>query len=234
MNDREREQLNLIVTHGLVTRKRALDERIDTVFADHSAKGRLHSGATVKVSVRVMHEIADDLLSDIGAKAKAIVSDKDAFDLVSTAANDFLDHCADSQLPPVIKMANGRLQGSPDGSVVRASHALFDDVRADINAKLAILAFDFGGTAPAPIIAPMASPVPSPAKKGGRPPAEFWDDMWAAIAAALYNGALVPKSQADVERAMLEWIEGNDYSAVQSTVRARARRLWDRITAPES
>lgn len=67
-------------------------------------------------------------------------------------------------------------------------------------------------------------------RKGGRPPSEFWDDMWAAIAAALYDGTLNPKTQADVERAMTEWISANGSSAANSTVRARARRLWDRVS----
>lgn len=83
---------------------------------------------------------------------------------------------------------------------------------------------------------PKEIPALLPAKapgKGGRPPAEFWDDMWAAVATALYDGTLTAKTQADVERAMAEWIEANGYSAADSTVRARARRLWDRLSAPD-
>ena len=33
--------------------------------------------------------------------------------------------------------------------------------------------------------------------------------MWAAIAANLYNGDLKPKTQADIERAMADWIAAN-------------------------
>ena len=72
-----------------------------------------------------------------------------------------------------------------------------------------------------------------PAKPGGRPPAAFWDDLWAAIAVALYVGELVPKTQADIEGAMADWLEGNGHSAAESTIRARARRLWDGIVASE-
>lgn len=70
--------------------------------------------------------------------------------------------------------------------------------------------------------------------KGGRPRAMFWDDMWAGIAAALYNGELKPKSQADVEKAMIEAIEARGYTAAVSTVRARARRLWALISMDDS
>ena len=104
-------------------------------------------------------------------------------------------------------------------------------MRADIEAKLAITAFDFdAGVSSTHAGQPTTSTATSP-KRGGRPPAEFWDDMWAAIATALYSGELHPKSQADVQRAMSEWIEGNGYSAADSTVKARARRLWDLLHA---
>jgi hypothetical protein len=55
--------------------------------------------------------------------------------------------------------------------------------------------------------------------------------MWVAMTVAIYDGSLVPKSQADIERAMLEWIETHGHSAVVSTVRERARRLWDGLAA---
>ena len=234
MNDREREQLTLITDHGLITRKKALNARVTRIFADHSAKGLLHSGATVKVAVRAMHEIADELLTDISTRAKSVVLDLDAFNLVSGAVNAFLDHCKTEELPKVTQMASGRLPNQPNQSITRAAAALYDDVRADIETKLAIIAFDFEKSSPPPADQPVAqSPIALsvPAKKGGRRPAEFWDDMWAHIATALFVGDLQPKSQADIERAMLEWIEANDYSAVESTVRARARRLWDRLAA---
>jgi hypothetical protein len=237
MNDREHEQIIRIAVHATATRKRALADGISRVFADHSAKGRLHSGATVKMSIEVMHKLADELLSDIGMKAKAISLDRVTFNLVAAAVTDFLNHYEKEQLPPVVKMASGRMQGQPDPSIVRAATSLFNVVRADIEAKLAIFEFDFGRASEAPIAEVIERPAVAmipPSKKGGRPPAEFWDDMWAAIAAALYNGDLKPKSQADVERAMLEWIEDNGNSAVESTVRARARRLWDRLAALDS
>jgi hypothetical protein len=235
MNDRERAQLQLIAEHGIATSNRALEERINAILASHSAKGRLHSGATIIVSVKAMHAAADELLSDLVVKAKAIAADQDAFRLISATMKEFMDHCAAVRLPPVVEIAQGRSVSARNDSIDRAANEKLGEVRKDIAAKLAILAFDFGD-APEPSIAIPAQPpaaAEQPAKKGGRPPAEFWDDMWAAMAFALYNGDLAPKSQADVERAMADWIEHHGHSAVTSTVRARARRLWDRLAAIE-
>lgn len=231
MNDRERAQLTLIVTHELGAARRGLEERIGAVFANHSARGRLHSGATIKVSVGAMGEIGQAFLDDLSSKTKDIAADPEAFEMLSAAVGEFLDICLEEQLPPVTRMASGRLQGPRDQSIESAGREIFDQMRAVIEAKLAIMAFDFEAAGTPPVIAPPIPPaLPSP-KKGGRPPAEFWDDMWAAIAAALYVGSLKPKTQADVERAMADWITANDHSAADSTVRARARRLWDRIQA---
>jgi hypothetical protein len=65
--------------------------------------------------------------------------------------------------------------------------------------------------------------------KGGRPAAEWWDDLWVEICRQLYVGDLQPKSQGDIERAMLDWLATKGQSAAHSTVRGRARKLWSAI-----
>lgn len=68
------------------------------------------------------------------------------------------------------------------------------------------------------------------AGKAGRPTAEWWDDLWIEICRSLYVGDLKPKRQADIEKAMSDWIESSGKSAAISTVRARARKLWQAIS----
>jgi hypothetical protein len=69
---------------------------------------------------------------------------------------------------------------------------------------------------------------PSPGK-GGRPKADWWEDLWIEICRQLYVGDLKPKTQADIERAMLQWISDQDKSAGGTTVRDRASKLWRAI-----
>ncbi len=64
-------------------------------------------------------------------------------------------------------------------------------------------------------------------EKRGRPPAKWWDDMWVAIAIQLYTGDLQPKKQADIEKAMLDWVASRGESAAPDTIRVRARKLWN-------
>jgi hypothetical protein len=63
-------------------------------------------------------------------------------------------------------------------------------------------------------------------KKGGRPPKDWWDDLWCAIWGDIYRGDLKPKSQADIERAMMDWVTARDESASESTLKPLARKMF--------
>jgi hypothetical protein len=80
------------------------------------------------------------------------------------------------------------------------------------------------------LVARTASSAPlkidSPKTGGGRPSKVFWDDLWAEIAKQLYVGDLKPDRQADIERAMHDWITANGYSSGETQVRERARKLF--------
>lgn len=70
---------------------------------------------------------------------------------------------------------------------------------------------------------------PLPAKefnKGGRPRKDFWDDFWIEICGQIYEGTLRPKTQAELERAMHEWIETKGHEAGETVVKAAARKLF--------
>jgi len=131
------------------------------------------------------------------------------------------------EMPTVVRMASGRIPCEPNSSVEAAALALFSEMESKIERKIEIAEFQLS-----PQPREQTSPAPTEQiSKTGRRPAPFWDDMWASIARDLYEGDLKPQSQADVEQAMLRWIEDNGNSAAVSTVRARARRLWDLISA---
>lgn len=232
MDDRERERIRLIAAHEGSLASRALIDQLGTVLADHSVKGCLHSGATITVSVQAMQALADAYLDNIAGKIKAIAPSAESFALLSEAMLEFLNVCGNA-MPGILKLARGGRLVAGNDSIAVAGMALFNQMRADIDARLSILAYEFE-TVPA-IDNEAVQPVETlnMAKLGGRPPAAFWDDLWAAIAVALYVGELIPKTQADIERAMADWLEVNKKSAAPSTIRARARRLWDGIAASE-
>lgn len=232
MDDRERERIRLIATHEGSLVSRTLKEQLEAVVADHAAHGRLHSGATIKVSVRAMQTVADAFLDNIGGKIRGVAQSPESFALLSEAMMDFLNECG-SEMPRILKLARGGRTVAENDSIGLAGMALFNQMRAEVDARLAILAYEFETPPVTAIEPPLPQGAANPSKVGGRPPAAFWDDLWAAIATALYLGKLFPKCQADLERAMADWLDENGHSAAESTIRARARRLWDRIEASE-
>jgi hypothetical protein len=77
---------------------------------------------------------------------------------------------------------------------------------------------------------PEATAVPPvKAAPGGRPKADWWDDLWIEICRQLYVGELIPKRQADLENAMLEWLAKRGETPSTSTIRERAKKLWAAI-----
>jgi hypothetical protein len=89
--------------------------------------------------------------------------------------------------------------------------------------------------APSPSLdADVSTPVDPPAKTqavpkrhpGGRPAKEYWDHLWAAMAMAVYSGDLQPQRQADIERAMADWLSANGHDAGEATIRRAAKALW--------
>lgn len=75
----------------------------------------------------------------------------------------------------------------------------------------------------------------TPAKtQGGRPRAEWWEDLLINIAYQIHVGDLKPKKQADVERAMATWLAAHEHEAADSSVRERARKLWTLFSQVEN
>jgi hypothetical protein len=68
-----------------------------------------------------------------------------------------------------------------------------------------------------------------PPTQGGRPPANWWEDLIIDIFAKIYRGDLKPERQSHVEDAMNDWLVAHSHSASGSTVRKRARKVWEAV-----
>ncbi|WP_271529063.1 hypothetical protein [Bradyrhizobium sp. CCBAU 25338] len=86
------------------------------------------------------------------------------------------------------------------------------------------------------MIPPAPSPPPAPpasnqaaAQPGGRPPADWWEECLIDLCFQHFRGDLQPKTQADIIRAMQDWIVAHGYDAAESTIKIRARKLMDAI-----
>ena len=77
---------------------------------------------------------------------------------------------------------------------------------------------------------PIAAPSAPHTAQGGRPRADWWDDLWIEVCRQLYGGELIPKKQGDIENAMKDWLAKRGEHPSDSTIRLRARKLWQAIS----
>jgi hypothetical protein len=85
----------------------------------------------------------------------------------------------------------------------------------------------------APAAAGVAPSAPG-ANPGGRPPADWWEDLLVEICFRHFRGELQAKRQADIERAMKDLIAERGCDAADSTIRLRAKKIWRAIQLDEA
>lgn len=61
----------------------------------------------------------------------------------------------------------------------------------------------------------------------GRPQKSFWDDAILAVAQTIHVGDFKPERQADVQRALAEWLSAHGYDAGDTAIKERARKLFN-------
>jgi hypothetical protein len=87
---------------------------------------------------------------------------------------------------------------------------------------------------PAEALGPAVQPFPETVQsthKGGRPSADFWDDLWVEMCRQVFAGELIPKRQADIQKAMQQWCSDHGHSDATSTIKPRASKLWNAVFA---
>jgi hypothetical protein len=70
----------------------------------------------------------------------------------------------------------------------------------------------------------LATPASAPSR-AGRPRKDFWDDLVIATMKAVWEGGFQPRSQADVERWMLDWAARNGHEISETSVKAPAKKI---------
>jgi hypothetical protein len=227
MEEREHKLASLVIEDALTLATKALQDTIEAVYSSHAAMGRLRSGVTAREVVRKCEATASELLDEMVVKIEPIAATAEAFELIVIGMRHF-EAVIQSHIPRLLDTV-----GDKSKSIEEAVGKLVNEMNNGLARKLEISRYRFDKVVeqhgkPAD---PVQILFPTEAKKGGRPLAEHWDSMWAATAAALHMGELMPKTQADIERFMLDWLENKGFHSNTSTVRPRARKLWQLIEA---
>lgn len=231
MDSAARTQIRLLLENAVDLTRKAIQDRLKALYADHAARGLLRSGGTIKIGVRTLEEEASSFITGIVDLVSPVVKDVEAFAMMSEATEILLSSF-DAELDGIVSMVTGRMKPNVGESVDQAGRTLLHEAILRLRRQLELHRFTF--TQPSqPLAMPaVVWPAPDVAKnRGGKPLAAHWDDMWASIAIQLYTGDLQPKTQADVERAMQGWFVDSDLEIGDTALRDRARKLWQKYEA---
>lgn len=229
----ERNQVRLILEHLTSETLRKSDNAQKAMCAELSARGLLRSGATVKRAVNISEEHALRFVEQAVDQTSAVAQDIDAFTLIVASLTAMLNGLS-AHVEHAVRLATSS-DGSRFDSVDGAAKERFADMRNRVLKQLEIHRFSFTKPTKGDLAAQHArifgksTPLGNEQSRknpGGKPLAAHWDAMWAAIAVKLWSGELLPKSQADVKAAMLDWFNAAELEIGDTAVTQRARQLW--------
>jgi len=226
MDQPSREQVRRILDDLLIISRKAVDNRIKRIYARNAANGLLKSGGTIKGIVGAVEEIAADFIKRAVDDVVPVAKDMEAFAMIQEAAEGLLRIIA-AKVGDAAELASGS-----DQRTMEAAKELYRSSESGLRRQLEIHRFTF--TVPQKPSQPVSTPTPVVANnRGGKPLAAHWDEMWAATAVMLYIGDLKPETQADIERAMKDWLATNGVDVGDTAVRERARKLWQKLRSAE-
>lgn len=244
MKSEQRQQIRLILADALERAEKDIGEKVRQLHTEHAAKGCLNSGATLKRHVEIFETVGQsyvsntlDAVADVSMEMEAFsIYEEGQLQLLTMMKRNLKDDkvyevCTAGKPNSAIASALGLQVMSVEGQLMRLKNLRRFSFTKPEPIERVSDRFSFGSTEKRSILPPKSEVKKN---KGGRPAAEHWDDMWAAMATLLYEGDLEPKRQADIEKAMMDWLESNGHSAADSTVRKRARLLWQRLNVSET
>ncbi|HEX9752915.1 MAG TPA: hypothetical protein VGA46_05645, partial [Methyloceanibacter sp.] len=195
-----------------------MNDRLKALYGTHAARGMLQSGATIKLAIAAMEEEASKQITVCVDRVKAVAMDMEAFVMIQECVETSMTFLG-KKLEGIVTMASGvNRSGQSSDGIGKAAEALFTDSRNQLRRQLEIHRFTF--TVPRKPRTTVNLPDTVTTKpRGGKPLAAHWDEMWATIAVALFTGDLQPKTQADIERAMKDWLASNNVDAGDTAVR---------------
>lgn len=239
MNKVERAQVRLELDHLTDKCRRDAEAQSKAIFSENASAGHLQSGETIKAVLRMAEDAIEQFIKDSITAVAAVAQDMDAFGMIVTETTILLKDLR-RNVDDALEVVTGNYRSERETPIVREAETSFLTLNKRALGLLEVHRFSFTKPSPSwrndklrPLATTRSARQEPPKNKGGKPLAAHWDGMWAAIAVDLYLGDLKPKTQADIEAAMHEWLSAHDIGASESTVRGRARQLWQAIQERE-
>jgi hypothetical protein len=215
-----------------------LKDHLESLYSQFGAGNRLHSDAMLKSAFRAIEDHGRQFVASAVDRISGVDQSFQSFAMIEDGFAGFIS-VLEAEAENATNTAVGN-QGSAGhkSNIEKLAAEGLADIRRRLKEQLELHRLPFCmrlGDPPA-----VQHPSPShqqpsvmPKNKGGRPRADHWDDLWATIAVRLWTGDFKPKSQADIAKAMHDWLAENELDAGETAVKDRARKLWQKMEASD-
>lgn len=233
MSDEIIEQVRFILIHETGEASREIHEQIKRLNAKNASKGLLKSGGTIRSAIALGAKSLNQWIARSHEKVSKISTSAEAADLIEEEFEDAIGSCLIS-INHVVDMASsgsGGLEG--ESAAAKDARRLWEQEVGSLKRELHIRLYEYRKVIEENTSAPPSGETRKSQNQirgrnltAGRLPAEWWDDLWLEIFRQIYLGDLKPKSQADIVRAMQQWLSDHDVETGDSTLKPRARKLY--------
>lgn len=234
MNNLKRDQIRIFLERLTGESQLSLNEQISDLYRLQADILQLRTGTTVEAAVGIMAESGQSFLDRSFKKTAEVSRTPEALSMLQTSYEVYI-RFMEFKLEDVLHISGIAKDRLVMTVAYRDGKLLFETMRSNLsrifeNHRLAFINTDAEGLVVS--ISPAIVADASRSKnKGGKPLADHWDDMWATLAFKLYTGEFHPKTQADIENEIKIWAINSDVPIGDTSARARARKLWQKIDA---
>lgn len=235
MKTNERQQIRLILENSFDISTQSLIDNIKKIQANASATGTLTSGDTLKKYALVYKQEGEKFIYSTLDEISNVAMDFESFQMFSEQFEIFNNQVRRRFEDDRIIL---HLTKSRSSSAGLAFWKIFDEVTIRLIRQKDIRAFAYTKPSTSKVaeiqakvgLSESVSPIKNihvPEKlNSGRLPADWWDNLWVEICRQIYLGELIPKSQADIVKAMHDYLAGQNIEVSDSTLKPRARKLF--------
>lgn len=234
MNNLTRERIRIFLERLTRESQSLLKEQINDLYRSQTDKAQLRTATTVEAAVGIMAELGQSFLDRIFKETAEVSRTSDALSMLQTSYEVFI-RSMEFTLEDVLQISGAAKDRMVTTAAYRDGKLLFETTRSNLtrifeNHRKVFFSADDNVSAQSSSSG-TAVDTSQLKNKGGKPLADHWDELWATLAFKLYAGDFDPKTQADIEAEIKNWAIDNDVNIGDTSARARARKLWQKISA---
>lgn len=224
MDDATSGKIEKIIAEQDDCSRKVVLKQVSAVCAEHSQRGLIRSGATLKAALKIFEEQTTHFIASLVSEVTPLARGAAPFAMIVAGLNQFLLFL-EGELKRLVKVTGDTIEKPAEAQRLGAAMAnIWTELRANLVAELDNHRAEFFVISPDNAEdGPEACDDPD---GGHNPMALYWHQMWADTAIQLLTGDLQPEEEADIVQAMQEWFASHEVEISETEVLECAHLLW--------